>query len=77
MSVPYLVLAVVTLLSTVPSLIFSAAELKHRPQDHLGGALYLFVRGMGSAPGAGVFAWHPPAALIEALSRLLSGEVVG
>ncbi len=48
----------------------------YRPEDHLGGALYLFVRGMGSAPGAGVFAWHPPAALIEALSRLLSGEAV-
>ncbi|CAA9509418.1 MAG: Exodeoxyribonuclease V beta chain [uncultured Solirubrobacteraceae bacterium] len=41
------------------------------PAAHLGGALYLFLRGMNGAPGAGVFAWDPPAALIVALSDLL------
>jgi exodeoxyribonuclease V beta subunit len=48
------------------------------PARHLGGALYLFLRGMcgpqaptpGGAP-AGVFAWRPPADLIVALSDLL------
>ena len=44
MSVPYLVLAVVTLLSTVPSLIFSAAELKHRDPEVRRVARYLTVR---------------------------------
>ena len=47
---------------------------------HLGGALYLFLRGMsgpevtcldGSVPG--VFAWRPPAALVTATSDLLAG----
>ena len=44
-------------------------------ERHLGGALYLFVRGMTPAGAAGepcgVFAWKPPAALIDALSDLL------
>ena len=50
------------------------------PQRHLGGILYLYVRGMAGpeTPRAdgqtyGVFAWRPPAALIEALSDLLDG----
>ncbi|AWB92678.1 UvrD-helicase domain-containing protein [Aeromicrobium chenweiae] len=50
------------------------------PQRHLGGILYLYVRGMagpetprdGDHP-YGVFAWHPPAALVEALSDLMDG----
>ncbi len=42
------------------------------PARHLGGVLYLFLRGMTGAPGSGVFAWHPPAALVEALSEALS-----
>ncbi len=56
------------------------------PDTHLGGALYLFVRGMagpdtpdasgtpdsGGSP-AGVFSWQPPAALLVALSDLLAG----
>lgn len=50
------------------------------PQIHLGGSLYLFVRGMcgpqtpeyGGMP-AGVFGWETPAALIEALSDLIDG----
>ncbi len=50
------------------------------PATHLGGALYLFLRGMcgpdlrfadGSVPG--VFAWRPPAALVEAASDVLAG----
>ncbi|MBX7432244.1 exodeoxyribonuclease V subunit beta [Mycobacterium sp. Y57] len=48
------------------------------PDTHLGGVLYLFLRGM-CGPGtptvdgrpAGVFGWHPPAALVSALSDLL------
>ena len=49
------------------------------PARHLGGALYLFLRGMcgpdvrfddGSVPG--VFAWRPPADLVVAASDLLA-----
>lgn len=50
----------------------------YRPDEHLGGVLYLFVRGMCGAATpvvdghpAGVFSWRPPAALIVALSDLL------
>jgi len=46
------------------------------PAAHLGGVLYLFVRGMcgpDSPPGAGVLEWHPPAALVAELSDLLAG----
>lgn len=50
----------------------------YEPDRHLGGVLYLFVRGM-CGPGtpvvdghrAGVFDWRPPAALVVALSDLL------
>ena len=48
------------------------------PEQHLGGLLYLYVRGMcGPATPlvdgqpCGVFSWRPPAALVEALSILL------
>ena len=50
------------------------------PDVHLGGSLYLFLRGMsgadvrcadGSAPG--VFAWRPPSLLITSTSELLAG----
>ena len=48
------------------------------PQHHLGGVVYLFVRGMCGAHTpvqdghpAGVFSWNPPAALVIALSDLL------
>jgi exodeoxyribonuclease V beta subunit len=50
------------------------------PAAQLGGALYLFTRGMsgpdvlcadGSAPG--VFAWQPPVGLVTELSDLLAG----
>jgi exodeoxyribonuclease V beta subunit len=50
------------------------------PTRHLGGVLYLFLRGMAgpSTPvvdgmPCGVFTWQPPVALIEDLSALLDG----
>ena len=50
----------------------------YTPQRHLGGVLYLFVRGMCGPETpmldehpCGVFSWTPPAALIVALSDLL------
>lgn len=50
------------------------------PATHLGGVLYLYLRGMcGTATPVvdgqpcGVFAWRPPAALVEAMSDLLDG----
>ena len=52
------------------------------PQRHLGGILYLYVRGMCGpqtpevdGQPCGVFAWHPPAAMVLELSDLLAGEV--
>ncbi|WP_336920953.1 UvrD-helicase domain-containing protein [Aquipuribacter sp. SD81] len=50
------------------------------PEQHLGGVLYLYLRGM-SGPGVvddggeapGVLAWRPPAALVVGLSDLLAG----
>ena len=48
------------------------------PERHLGGALYLFLRGMAGPETPrvagvphGVFSWRPPAALITELSDLL------
>ncbi|MDD7939275.1 UvrD-helicase domain-containing protein [Actinomycetospora lutea] len=50
------------------------------PQTHLGGVLYLFLRGMCGADTpvvdgttCGVFAWSPPPALVVELSTLLDG----
>ena len=51
------------------------------PDVHLGGVLYLFVRGMsgpatptvGGVP-AGVFSWRPPSSLVLGLSELLAGR---
>ena len=52
------------------------------PDVHLGGILYLFLRGMtgpevvdgnGSVPG--VFGWRPPAGLVTGLSDLLAGSL--
>jgi exodeoxyribonuclease V beta subunit len=52
----------------------------YRPDTHLGGVLYLFLRGMCGADTpvvdghvAGVFDWSPPAALVVDLSDLLEG----
>jgi exodeoxyribonuclease V beta subunit len=51
----------------------------YTPDEHLGGVLYLFLRGMcgpqtPTVDGhpAGVFSWRPPAALITAMSDLLA-----
>lgn len=41
--------------------------------QHMGGALYLFLRGL-DAPGQGVFADRPARSLIEALDRLFAGR---
>jgi exodeoxyribonuclease V beta subunit len=50
----------------------------YQPQRHLGGVLYLFLRGMCGADTpvvdghpAGVFSWQPPASLVVAMSDLL------
>ena len=51
------------------------------PATHIGGVLYLFVRGM-SGPATplvdgrpcGVFGWRPPVGLITGLSDLLDGD---
>ncbi|HWU21404.1 MAG TPA: 3'-5' exonuclease [Nocardioides sp.] len=51
------------------------------PETHLGGVLYLYVRGMcgpqtpevDGVP-CGVFSWRPPAALVVALSERLAGR---
>lgn len=52
----------------------------YRPSRHLGGVLYLFVRGMCGphtpvvdGHPCGVFGWLPPAPLVAALSDLLDG----
>ena len=54
------------------------------PDVHLGGILYLFVRGMSAvapgpagAPPPGVWSWRPPARLVEALSDLFDRGVAG
>ncbi len=50
------------------------------PEQHLGGGLYLFLRGMcgPTTPtvdgvSCGVFSWAPPAGLVEEISSLLAG----
>ena len=54
------------------------------PAVHLGGVLYLYLRGMCGPQTpvvdghpCGVFSWHPPVALVEALSDLLDGVAPG
>lgn len=51
------------------------------PATHLGGVLYLYVRGMVGAATpevngvpCGVFSWRPPVALVLALSEILDGR---
>jgi len=53
----------------------------YQPHIHLGGVLYLFVRGMAGPQTPqidgvpyGVFSWRPPAALVTQLSDLLHGR---
>ncbi|WP_101950101.1 exodeoxyribonuclease V subunit beta [Mycobacterium sp. 3519A] len=52
---------------------------EYDPQTHLGGVMYLFVRGMCGASTpvvdghpAGVFSWQPPASLVLAVSELVA-----
>jgi exodeoxyribonuclease V beta subunit len=52
------------------------------PATHLGGVLYLFVRGMAGPDTPqvngvpyGVFSWQPPPALVTELSDLLHGRL--
>jgi exodeoxyribonuclease V beta subunit len=54
------------------------------PVAHLGGVLYLYLRGMCGprtpvvdGQPCGVFSWRPPIALVEDLSDLLDGRVPG
>lgn len=54
------------------------------PEQHLGGVLYLYLRGMCGPDSpvvdghpSGVFSWAPPAALVTGASDLLAGEVRG
>ncbi len=54
------------------------------PATHLGGVLYLYLRGMCGpdtprvdAMPCGIFAWRPPVALVKALSALLDGATEG
>ena len=55
---------------------------EYDPEEHLGGAVYLFVRGM-AGPGpvtgrpAGSFRWRPPSELVVELSDLLAGQPDG
>ncbi|WP_199286730.1 UvrD-helicase domain-containing protein [Nocardioides houyundeii] len=51
------------------------------PHQHLGGVLYLYLRGMCGPQTprvdglpCGIFSWAPPVALVEELSALLDGE---
>jgi exodeoxyribonuclease V beta subunit len=53
----------------------------YRPRTHLGGVLYLYVRGMCGpdtpvvdGQPCGVFSWQPPVELVEAVSDLLDGR---
>ena len=53
----------------------------YEPERHLGGILYLYVRGMCGpetpevdGQPCGVFAWQPPAAMVAELSELLAGS---
>ncbi len=55
----------------------------YEPARHLGGVLYLYVRGMCGPETpvvdgfpCGVFSWHPPAAMVVELSDLLDGQPV-
>lgn len=44
------------------------------PEFHLGGVVYLYLRGMiGADATGGVFSWSPPAALVAAISETLGG----
>ncbi len=53
----------------------------YKPDEHLGGVMYLYLRGMAGAATpmvdnhpCGVFAWRPTAALLDDLSAVLDGR---
>ncbi|WP_203337498.1 UvrD-helicase domain-containing protein [Nocardioides limicola] len=55
---------------------------RYRPEQHLGGVLYLYLRGMCGpdtprydGQPAGVFGWQPPIELVAAVSDLLDGSL--
>jgi exodeoxyribonuclease V beta subunit len=48
----------------------------YEPSQHLGGSVYLFIRGIGS-PGQGVVMQQPSASLITSLDQALSGSDQG
>ncbi len=55
-------------------------QVGYRPEEHFGGVLYLYLRGMCGpetplvdGEPCGVFSWRPPVALVEAVSDLLDG----
>ncbi len=46
----------------------------YRPSEHLGAPVYLFLRAVGLAPGAGVWTQQFPTALIDAVDAALAGK---
>ena len=60
----------------------TSGQAAYDPERHLGGVLYLYVRGMCGPETpvvdgipCGVFTWHPPAAMVVELSDVLDGRV--
>lgn len=51
--------------------------LNYRPEEHLGGATYLYLRGMHKEANTGVFQWVPPIAMILEMDDLLGVSAVG
>jgi exodeoxyribonuclease V beta subunit len=56
----------------------------YKPEAHLGGVMYLYLRGMCGpdtpvvdGERCGIFSWKPPVALVEAVSDLLDGRTGG
>jgi exodeoxyribonuclease V beta subunit len=56
-------------------LLRSRLGARYAPGQHLGGALYLFLRGI-RGPAAGCVAWESPVALVEALDALIPARVL-
>ncbi|HEY7872137.1 MAG TPA: UvrD-helicase domain-containing protein [Rudaea sp.] len=48
----------------------------YSPERHLGDSVYLFLRGVGLEPGAGVWRRRWPVALIEALDEAFAGKAI-
>ncbi|MCK9283807.1 MAG: exodeoxyribonuclease V subunit beta [Rhodocyclaceae bacterium] len=55
--------------------LLTARRTDYAPQRHLGGAYYLFLRGIDPArPGSGVHFWQPEAALVERVDACLARQ---